>query len=61
MTVFDVMTLCEVRDSKKPLTNKQIAQKLEQLGFLEKRGKTNAVSHSCRNMGRQSGQIWIRS
>jgi len=45
LTVFDVMTLCEVRDGKKPLTNKQIAQKLEQMGFLEKRGKTNAVHY----------------
>ena len=45
LTVFDVMTLCEVRDGKKPLSNKQIAQKLEQKGFLEKRGKTNAVHY----------------
>lgn len=45
LTVFDVMTLCEVRDGKKPLTNKQLAQKLEQMGFLEKRGKTNAVHY----------------
>lgn len=45
LTVFDVMTLCEVRDGKKPLSNKQIAQKLEQMGFLEKRGKTNAVHY----------------
>lgn len=45
LTVFDVMTLCEVRDGKKPLTNKQIAQKLEQMGLLEKRGKTNAVHY----------------
>ena len=45
LTVFDVMTLCEVRDGKKTLANKQIAQKLEQMGFLEKRGKTNAVHY----------------
>ena len=45
LTVFDVMTLCEVRDGKKPLTNKQIAHKLEQMGFLEKRGKTNAIHY----------------
>ena len=45
LTVFDVMTLCEVRDGKKPLSNKQIAHKLEQMGFLEKRGKTNAVHY----------------
>ena len=43
LTVFDVMALCEVRDGKKVPSNKQIAQKLEQLGFLEKHGKTNAI------------------
>ena len=31
--------------AKKTLSNKQIAQKLEQMGFLEKRGKTNAVHY----------------
>ncbi len=45
LTVFDVMTLCEVRDGKRVLSNKHIAQKLEQMGFLEKRGKTNAVHY----------------
>ena len=45
LTVFDVMTLCEVRDGKKVLSNKQTAQKLEQMGLLEKRGKTNAVHY----------------
>ena len=43
LTVFDVMALCEVRDGKKVPSNKQIAQKLEQMGFLEKHGKTNAI------------------
>lgn len=43
LTVFDVMALCEVRDGKRVPTNKQIAQKLEQMGFLEKHGKTNAI------------------
>lgn len=43
LTVFDVMALCEVRDGKKFPTNKQIAQELEQMGFLEKHGKTNAI------------------
>ena len=43
LTVFDVMALCEVRDGKKIPSNKQIAQKLEQMGFLEKHGKTNAI------------------
>ena len=43
LTVFDVMALCEVRDGKKIPSNKQIAQKLEQMGCIEKHGKTNAV------------------
>ena len=29
--------------AKRVPTNKQIAQKLEQMGFLEKHGKTNAI------------------
>ena len=45
LTVFDVMALCEVRDGKKVPSNKQIAQKLEQMGFLEKHGKTNAIHY----------------
>ena len=43
LTVFDVMALCEVRDGKKVPSNKQIAQKLEKMGLLEKHGKTNAI------------------
>ena len=43
LTVFDVMALREVRDGKRIPSNKQIAQKLEQMGFLEKHGKTNAI------------------
>lgn len=42
LTVFDVMALCEVRDGAKHPTDKQTAHKLEQLGYLEKHGKTNA-------------------
>lgn len=42
LTVFDVMALCEVRDGIKHPSDKQIAQKLERLGYLEKHGKTNA-------------------
>lgn len=45
LTVFDVMALCEVRDGKRVPSNKQIAKKLEQNGFLEKRGKTNAIHY----------------
>lgn len=43
LTVFDVMALCEIRDGKKRPTDKQIAHKLEQMGFIEKHGKTNAI------------------
>ena len=45
LTVFDVMALCEVRDGKRVPSNKLIAQKLEQKGFLEKRGKTNGIHY----------------
>ena len=42
LTVFDVLAMCEVRDGAKHPTDRQIAQKLEQMGYLEKHGKTNA-------------------
>ena len=42
LTVFDVMALCEVRDGAKHPADKQITQKLEHMGLLEKHGKTNA-------------------
>lgn len=42
LTVFDVMALCEVRDGAKRPSNKEIAMKLEKLGFLEKHGRTNS-------------------
>ena len=45
LTVFDVMALCEIRDGKRVPSNKQIGQKLEQKGFLEKRGKTNGIHY----------------
>lgn len=43
LTVFDVIALCEIRDGKKVPSDKQIAHKLALKGFLEKRGKTNAL------------------
>ena len=43
LTVFDVMVLCEIRDGIRRPSNKQIAQKLEQMGIIEKHGKTNAI------------------
>lgn len=42
LNVFDVLALCEVRDGERHPTDKLIAKKLEQLGYLEKHGKTNA-------------------
>ena len=43
LNVFDVMTLCEIRDRQKKPSDKQITHKLEQMGFIEKHGKTNAI------------------
>lgn len=42
LTVFDVLALCEIRDGAKRPSNRDIALKLEKLGFIEKHGKTNA-------------------
>lgn len=42
LTVFDVLAMCEVRDGAKHPTDKQIAHRLEKMGYLEKHGKTNA-------------------
>jgi len=43
LSVFDVLALCEVKDGAKQPKDKEIAKKLERLGFLEKHGKTNAI------------------
>lgn len=43
LNVFDVMTLCEIRDGHKRPSDKQITHKLERMGFIEKHGKTNAI------------------
>lgn len=43
LSVFDVMALCELRDGKKKPTDADITQKLEQMGYIEKHGKTNAI------------------
>lgn len=42
LTVFDILALCEIRDGAKRPSDKDIALKLEKLGFIEKHGKTNA-------------------
>lgn len=41
LTVFEVLALCEIRDGAKRPTDREIAVKLERLGFIEKHGKTN--------------------
>lgn len=46
LSVFDVMALCELRDGKKKPTEISIAQKLEQMGYVEKHGKTNAIYYT---------------
>lgn len=46
LTVFDVLALCEIRDGAKRPANKEIAQKLERMGVIEKHGKTNAQYYS---------------
>lgn len=43
LSVFDVVALCELRDGKKKPSDANIAQKLEQMGYIEKHGKTNAI------------------
>lgn len=43
LSVFDIMALCEIRDGAKRPKDKDIANKLVKLGFLEKHGKTNAI------------------
>lgn len=42
LNVFDVMVLCEIRDGVQRPTQKQVVKRLEQLGLVEKHGKTNA-------------------
>lgn len=46
LSVFDVMALCELRDGKKKPSEVGIAQKLEQMGYIEKHGKTNAIYYT---------------
>lgn len=43
LTVFDVMALCEIRDGQKKPSDKAVTHKLEQMGYIEKHGKTNAI------------------
>lgn len=41
LTVFDIFALCEIRDGAKRPSDRAITERLEALGCLEKRGKTN--------------------
>lgn len=43
LSVFDVLTLCQVREGAKRPKDKAVTEKLVKLGYLEKHGKTNAV------------------
>lgn len=42
LSVFDMIELCKVRDGEKKIENKSIAHSLQDRGFVEKHGKTNA-------------------
>lgn len=44
LSVFDILAFCEIRDGQQP-KDKEIAKKLLAMGFLEKRGKTNAIRY----------------
>lgn len=46
LSVFDVLALCEMRDGMRHPSDKEITQKLEKMGFLEKHGKTNAIYYT---------------
>ena len=42
LSVFDVMTLCQIRDGERKITDKHLAKRLEEKNCIEKHGKTNA-------------------
>lgn len=44
LSVFDIMTFSAIREGKQPW-DKDIAKRLYELGYLEKRGKTSAVRY----------------
>jgi len=43
LSVFDILTLCEIRDGAKVPSNKRNAIRLRNMGLLEKKGKTRAT------------------
>ncbi len=44
LTVFDVLTFCDIREGSQP-KDKDIAKRLQEMGYLEKRGKTTAIRY----------------
>ena len=42
LSVFDVITLCKIRDGERKIADKNIAKKLEDKNCIEKHGRTNA-------------------
>lgn len=42
LSVFDILTLCKIRDGERKQINKYIAKRLEAINCIEKHGKTNA-------------------
>ena len=42
LTVFDVITLCKIRDGERRIADRTIVKKLEDKNCIEKHGKTNA-------------------
>lgn len=44
LSVFDIMTFSAIREGKQPW-DKDIAKRLYELGYLEKRGKTSAIRY----------------
>lgn len=42
LSVFDVMTLCKIRDGERKITDKHLSKRLEEKNCIEKHGNTNA-------------------
>ena len=46
LSVFDLITLCKIRDGERKISDKCIAKKLEEKKCIEKHGKTNALYYT---------------
>ncbi len=46
LSVFDLITLCKIRDGERKISDKCIAKKLEEKNCIEKHGKTNALYYT---------------